>query len=67
MEPAKRREWRDLKPIVIGLVVVGLVFAGGIAGYWTWQTGSQQHTASQQSSGSALSPQNPAPAAAPAR
>ncbi|MGH1573508.1 hypothetical protein ACRAWG_26135 [Methylobacterium sp. P31] len=66
MDRSKQREWRDLKPLVIALVVLGLVFAAGIAGYRTWQTGSQQHTASQQSNGSAITPQNPAPAGAPA-
>lgn len=66
MDRSERREWRDLKPLVIALVVLGLVFAGAIAGYWAWQTGSQQHTASQQSSGSAVSVPNAAPATAPA-
>lgn len=53
VDGSREREKRDLKPLVIALVVVGLVFAGSIAGYWTWQTGSQQHTASRQSDGSA--------------
>ncbi len=53
MDGSREREKRDLKPLVIALVVVGLVFAVSIAGYWTWQTGSQQHTASRQSDGSA--------------
>ncbi|XYD08970.1 hypothetical protein R1A27_29215 [Methylobacterium sp. NMS12] len=53
MDGSEEREERDLKPQVIALVVVGLVFAASIAGYWTWQTGSQQHTASRQSDGSA--------------
>lgn len=54
MNGSRDREKRDLKPLVIALAVLGLVFARAIAGYWTWQTGSQQHTASQQSDGSAI-------------
>ena len=41
------------KPLAIALVVVKVVFLGSIAGYRTSQTGSHQHTASQQSDGSA--------------
>jgi flagellar basal body-associated protein FliL len=56
VDGSRKREARDLKPLVIALVVLGLVFAGAIAGYRIWQTGSQQHTASQQSNGSAVAP-----------
>ena len=67
MDRSQRREWRDLKPIVIALAILGLVFAGGLAGYSIWQTGRQQHTASQQSSGSALPTPKDATAAPAAR
>lgn len=42
-------KWKSatLQPLVIALVVVERVSAGSIAGNWIWQTGSQQHAASQ--------------------
>jgi hypothetical protein len=67
MDRSEQREWRALKPLVIALAMLGLVFAGGVGDYWVWQTGSQQHTASQQRSAAAIATHDPGATGSPAR